>query len=135
MRARILASIKPQALTSLLDEICTSDDAKILRAAVLTDQFRRPIQDSKPPYRATPRKTRPDKVCPICKQSGRSDIRHFLSECAYLPDSDGRYIVKARQIADILDEKSCSDSNPDLPTPPDCTAEDQPKRHIVTRRI
>ena len=44
LRSRTLASIKPeifQALSSLLEEIRTSDDAKILRAAV-ADDFRRP---------------------------------------------------------------------------------------------
>ena len=44
LRSRTLASIKPeisQALNSLLEEIRTSDDARILRAAV-ADDFRRP---------------------------------------------------------------------------------------------
>ena len=44
LRSRTLASIKPeisQALSSLLEEIRASDDAKILRAAV-ADDFRRP---------------------------------------------------------------------------------------------
>ena len=44
LRSRTLASIKPeisQALSSLLKEICASDDARILRAAVAND-FRRP---------------------------------------------------------------------------------------------
>ena len=27
-----------------------------------------------------------NKVCPLCKQVGRPETSHFLSECAYLPD-------------------------------------------------
>ena len=49
LRSGTLASIKPeisQALNSLLEEIRTSDDARILCAAV-ADDFRRPRMDSR----------------------------------------------------------------------------------------
>jgi len=97
VRSRTLASIKPeisQALTSLLEEIQASDDAKILRTAVGNEYHRTP-PSSKGPVSPGPRRPRPGKVYPLCKQAGRSDIRHFLSECTYLPDSDRRYMVKA----------------------------------------
>ncbi|VDI45491.1 Hypothetical predicted protein [Mytilus galloprovincialis] len=42
------------------------------------------------------------KSCPLCKAAGRPD-RHFLSKCSFLPNSDRKYMVKARQIAGILD--------------------------------
>ena len=79
LRSRTLASIKPeisQALTSLLDEIRTADDAKIMRTAVTN--YRRPL-GVKTPYKATTRPSRPTKSCPLCKQAGRPD-NHFLSE-------------------------------------------------------
>ncbi|KAJ8369657.1 hypothetical protein SKAU_G00096850 [Synaphobranchus kaupii] len=116
LRSRILASIKPeisQALCSLLDEIRVSDDAKIFRTAITTEP-RRPAQSSRAQsskLRAPPRKPRQDKVCPLCKQAGRQDTRHFLSECAYLPDSDRRYIVKARQIVSVVEDESDTDDD------------------------
>ncbi|XP_066019216.1 uncharacterized protein [Pocillopora verrucosa] len=124
LRSRTLASIKPeisQALNSLLEEIRTSDDARILRAAV-TDDFRRPRQSNRGVPRARPRQPRQDKVCPLCKQAGRSMTNHFLSQCTFLPDSDRRFMVKARQIAGILDNDQEIETSPDSDSPdPDTT--------------
>ena len=124
LRSRTLASIKPeisQALPSLLDEIRASDDAKIMRTAA--SSLRKP-----PSYRQPQRLTRQEKSCPLCKQAGRSNLQHFLSECKFLPENDRRYIAKARQIVDILDidpstpttedGSSCADG-PDDPSAPD----------------
>ena len=113
LRSRTLASIKPeisQALNSLLEEIRTSDDARILRAAV-ADDFRRPHPDT--------RQALQDKICPLCKQAGRSNTNHFLSQCTFLPDSDRRFMVKARQIVGILDNDQDTDGDldPDSPVP------------------
>lgn len=124
LRSRTLASIKPeisQALNSLLEEIRTSDDARILRAAV-ADDFRRPRQSNGGVPRARPRQSRQDKVCPLCKQAGRSMTNHFLSQCTFLPDSDRRFMVKARQIAGILDNDQEIETSPDSDSPdPDTT--------------
>lgn len=124
LRSRTLASIKPeisQALNSLLEEIRTSDDARILRAAV-ADDFRRPRQSNSGVPRARPRQPRQDKVCPLCKQAGRSMTNHFLSQCTFLPDSDRRFMVKARQIAGILDNDQEIETSPDSDSPdPDTT--------------
>ena len=124
LRSRTLASIKPeisQALNSLLEEIRTSDDARILRAAV-ADDFRRPRQSNRSDSRARPRQPRQDKVCPLCKQAGRSMTNHFLSQCTFLPDSDRRFMVKARQIAGILDNDQETETSPDSDSPdPDTT--------------
>jgi len=103
LRSRTLASIKPeisQALDSLLDEIHTTDDAKVLRSAVSTELRRNPAKNR--PGNKTPRQ---GKTCPLCKQAGRPEFRHFLSHCEFLPESDKRYMVKARQIVDILDDE------------------------------
>ena len=88
LRSRTLASIKPeisQALSSLLEEIRTSDDARILRAAV-ADDFRCPRVASRSDSKICTRQARQDKVCPLCKQAGRSNTNHFLSQCTFLPD-------------------------------------------------
>ena len=48
--------------------------------------------------------------CPLCKKAGRRDFPHYLSVYTYLPDTDRKFIVKARQIVDILD---CDESDPE----------------------
>ena len=114
LRSRTLASIKleiSQALESLLQEIHAADDAKALRSAVSSDfghNLQRGRTVPKPPR---PRIARQEKSCPLCKQAGRSDTRHFLSQCEFLPDSDKRYMVKAHQIVDILDEEPSYDND------------------------
>ena len=125
LRSRTLASIKPeisQALTSLLDEIRTADDAKIMRTAVTN--YRRPL-GVKTPYKATTRPSRPTKSCPLCKQAGRPD-NHFLSECNFLPDQDRKYIAKARQIADIFDAPHEPETTPDMTDPESDTDDARP---------
>ncbi|KAK3741257.1 hypothetical protein QZH41_019954, partial [Actinostola sp. cb2023] len=117
LRSRTLASIKAeisQALSSLLDEIQAADDTKILRAGV-TPYTRRTSQPYKPVARTPARPNRPLKTCPLCKQTGRQSHNHFLSECNFLPEQDRKYIVKARQIASILDD------DPDETTDDYCT--------------
>ena len=71
LRSRTLASIKPeisQALSSLLEEIHASDDAKILRAAV-GDDFCRPGPGVRSDAKTRTRQPRQDKVCPLVQAS------------------------------------------------------------------
>ncbi len=77
LRSRTLASVKPeisQALTSLLDEICASDDAKSFRTAI-TVVLRHPAPSRRTSGRApqSSGSKRPchNKVCPLCQQAGR----------------------------------------------------------------
>ena len=131
LRSRTLASIKPeisQALRSLLEEIRASDDAKTLRAAV-ADDFRRPRPGGRSDPKTRPRQPRQDKVCPLCKQAGRSNTNHFLSQCTFLPDNDRRFMVKARQIVGILDDEQ--DTNYDLDPDPPCPETTLPTPDVV----
>ena len=57
-------------------------------------------------YKTSTRPNRTTRSCPLCKQAGRSDNAHFLSECSFLPEQDCKYIAKARQTADIFDDPS-----------------------------
>ncbi|XP_073234993.1 uncharacterized protein [Porites lutea] len=135
LRSRTLASIKPeisQALSSLLEEIRASDDAKILRAAV-ADDFRRPRPGGRSDPKTRTRQPRQDKVCPLCKQAGRSNTNHFLSQCTFLPDNDRRFMVKARQIVGILDDKQ--DTNFDLDPDPPCPETTLPTPDVVAYRV
>ena len=96
LRARTLASIKPeisQALDSLLDEITSADDAKIMRTATAHYQQnkfgqRQSFSRRQPSPFSAPRRSTSTKACPLCKQAGRSNVQHFLSECPYLPEQD-----------------------------------------------
>ena len=70
LRAHTLASIKPeisQALSSLMDELHTSDDTNVLRAAAQSTRSRTPSM--KPNGNRYERHLA--KTCPLCKQAGR----------------------------------------------------------------
>ena len=112
LRSRALASIKPeifQAFTSLLDEIRTANDAKIMRTAV--SGYRKPT-GNRTQYKVSTQPNRPYRSCPLCKQANRPENGHFLSECSFLPEQDRKYIAKARQIADILDDPPDPETRP-----------------------
>ena len=113
LRSRTLASIKPeisQALPSLLEEIRTAEDAKVMRSNIP----QRPLPTNKYSYQPRQNKSSVSKrrTCPICKAAGRSDT-HFLSECRFLPDEDRKYMAKARQIIGIIDNASSDESEND----------------------
>ena len=110
LRVRTLASIKPeisQALPSLLEEIRNNEDARTFRT------FTQPQRDVRavPHYQNQRCSLKPFKrSCPLCKQTKRTST-HFLSECRYLPDSDRRYLAKARQIIGFIDTDQHIDSD------------------------
>ena len=110
LRSRTLSTIKPeisQALSSLLDELQTAEEAKVMHSAAGTFRQRS--------LNFTSSKPRPTKSCPLCKQVGRCDHdTHFLSACRFLPATDRQYLSRARQI--IGSEDSCyEDLNLDIP--------------------
>ncbi|XP_071089210.1 uncharacterized protein [Haliotis cracherodii] len=115
LRSRTLASIKPeisQALNSLLDEIHSSEDAKVMRTATSRANNFTQRSNFGPRIQQTSNKRRyqsTSKTCPLCHTAGRPSDNHFLSECSYLPDQDRKYMAKARQIASILDESEDED--------------------------
>lgn len=100
LRSRTLASIKPeisQALDSLLEELSSSSEARALR----TTHQRKPSR----------MKPKTKKTCPLCEQSGRHEVGHFLSECPYLPEKDRKYLARARQLSVVDDEPDDSDND------------------------
>jgi hypothetical protein len=118
LRSQTLASIKPeisQALTSLLDEVRTSEEVRVMRSAATRDSRQTfPRQRFKS---TSVTRTPPQKMCPLCQQSGRGNTNHYLSQCTYLPIADRKYMVKARQIADILDEEVDLETDDPVTTP------------------
>ena len=111
LRTRTLASIKPeisQALASLLDEISNHESAKIMRTAMSGYRPKnfansRPLSGRKQPIPTRDSK-RVVKLCPLCKQAGRNNVGHFLSECSYLPEQDRRFMARARLVDSIIDQ-------------------------------
>ena len=135
LRSRTLASIKPeisQALTSLLDEIRTTHDAKIMRTAV--SGYRKPI-GNRSQYKVSTRPNRPSRSCPLCKQANWPEHGHFLRECSFLPEQDRRYITKVRQIADIFDDPADPDTRPYADEPDSDTDDPGPSLSTHVFRI
>ena len=137
LRSRTLASLKPeisQALDSLLDEIRSSADTKILRATA--SRFRQPPPRSsyKSSSQALPPNRRP-KSCPLCKQAGRND-QHFLSACSYLPPEDRTYLSRSRLTSTFDDEESDYEPPlfPDEDDPPLRTAARTVSRRVSTKQ-
>ena len=103
LRSRSFASLKPeisQALDSLLEEIRTSTDAKILCATTSTFRPSTRAPYDKRPQLVTKRSVR---SCPLCKQAGRNDY-HFLSKCTYLPADDRAFFTKARLTSSLYED-------------------------------
>ena len=103
-----------QALDSLTEELRASDFNTMRAAASRPRQHAPTITPHSLQLRPNQRQQRPArslKSCPICKQVGRSDSSHFLSECPHLPEQDRRFILKARQIANIFDNNPDEESN------------------------
>ena len=80
LRTRILASIKPeisQALSSLLDEIRSSEDARVMQTATTSPKIRPSGPRYSPGPHGYPRRSTNNRVCPLCKQVGRSNFVIF----------------------------------------------------------
>ena len=133
LRSRTLASLKPeisQALDSLLEEIRTAADSKILRSTA--SRFRQSVP--RPPNRSSyqaPQSKR-SRSCPLCKQASRND-QHFLSTCPFLPPDDRLYLSRSR-LTTCFDEEEINTPLPydDLPVPD----ESEPSHtRIVSHRV
>ena len=104
LRSRTLASLKPeisQAKHSLLEEIASTDEAKVIHAETSTfrtNRYRRPHRSLTKLLGSI---SSCDNLCPFCKQSGRPD-NHFLSERKFLHERHPKYVSKAMQIAAIF---------------------------------
>ncbi len=113
LRNKTLASIKPEisnALPSLLDELHATEDISILRSA----------HNSRHGSRNHGSRTRTDASCPLCKTAGRSH-GHFLSRCKFLPETDRKFLTKARQVAASEENEDADETDEDVTEVPDKT--------------
>ena len=126
-----MTSIKPeisQALPSFLEEICNNEDARTFR------KFTQPQREVRAvPHNQNQRcSLKPlNRSCPLCKQANRTST-HFLIECRYLPDSDRRYLAKARQIIGIIDTDQHIDSDT---ASPEKASYVEATIHLVSNRV
>ena len=109
LRKKTLASLKPEisiALTSLLDELQSVEEAKAFRSN--TDNFPRNRQhQQRYPQHAQPK----GKACTLCKAAGKSDFRsHWLRQCPNLTDGDRKAFAKTRNIT-TADGQEISDDD------------------------
>ena len=130
----------------MLDELHTSEEAKVLRSAPIgfgksTYDHPSPCESPRSPRHKPTFKQRPTKSCPLCHQAGCPDfLSHFLSSCKYLPDSDRRFLSRVRQVTDIeddldyTDEHECEDNPPSNPQAC-CESDHSPNNPTVTRRV
>ena len=111
LRCQTLVSLKPeisQALESLLEEIQTTNESKILRTAFQQSSPQHNAHPQTPPNTRVPGTRR--KICPLCQQANRSQFYHYLSKCPFLPTPDRQYLTRARQvISERLDIETTSD--------------------------
>ena len=104
-----------QALDSLLEELRSSENARSMRTCTAVPSARFPRQSTNRQRSTSQRpQTASTKVCPICKQVGRQDYEHLLSECLFLPDKDRRFILRARQVVNIFDNVDDEDISTDF---------------------
>ena len=131
LRSRTLASIKPeisQALDTLLDELHHTEETRVMRTYNPSNNTKRRLPTHADSRRNDNRRTPRRASCPLCKQVGRPDTAHYLSSCPFLPETDKRYMTRARLIA-AFDELECDDYDS---TTTDIDIADEPSH---TRRI
>ena len=127
LRNRSLASIKSEvslALQSLLNELETSEDSRIMRAQMSRGRFPAPAFD---------RRNQNKKNCCLCEAAGRSGANtHYLSQCKHLPPKDKERFAKIRLLQ--LDDDDELDGDEDVDTQ-DCPALIDNPPPAVTRRV
>ena len=95
LRTNSIASIKGEisgALDSLLEEISTNQDSKVLRSVIFNNRSQSNRSQSK--SRTSERVV--NKECPLCQQAGRPSTNHYLTECRHLPERDRKFITRSR---------------------------------------
>ena len=115
LRNKTLSSIKTeisQAMSSLLEELDTKEDARIFRSM--------PFQPSRSKsygkrFSAAKHSSgaQSDGIsCELCK-TARRPYSHYLSQCKFLPEADKKYFARARVILEAEEEPSGDEGDND----------------------
>lgn len=119
LRNKTLASIKPeisQALNSLLEELSSGEDSRIMRAqAFSSNNNRRGGGSSSNNYHNnntsynnnTNNSSRSGKYCCLCRTANRPHDTHYLSQCRFLPEGDRKRMSSPRiRTVDAMDNNN-----------------------------
>ena len=112
LRNQTLASLKSeisQALESLLEELKSSEDTRIMRSNTYSNR-RDNRQVSRSNTNNRPSQSR--RFCCLCHAAGRPSDTHFLSQCSFLPESDRQRMsnrVRAVEVEDLEDAGNLDD--------------------------
>ena len=123
LRNKTVASLKPEislAMSSLLDELKSIEENRVLRAAT--------------PFPTRPRSSHPKrtvKSCILCKTANRSGVApHFLSKYPFLPEADRRFMGRTRLIPGD-DDDNFDDPECDFTEDEECALLDTPSARRV----
>ena len=152
LRNKTLASIKPeisQALESLLDELRSTNDARVMRSQMVN----RKHEGHNNTTHRNSFDRRSSKLCCLCRASNRAGYdTHYLSQCKFLPPHDKKFLSRVRQV-ECYDDDFDDDNeglNDDFinsfkqpcisnPTPIDSNSSnpyiDTPSVPVVSRRV
>ena len=117
LRNKSLSSLKSEislALSSLLEEVKTSEDAKVGRTFHTNRQQQRSQthgrNNNQQKDKSSRRSGGSGKYCCLCRASNRPDWdTHYLSNCKFVPESDRRAFSKVRSI-DVFESDDVSES-------------------------
>lgn len=133
LRNKSLASLKSEislALQSLLNELESSEDSRILRAQV--SRFNK-FPSSSFNNRSQQNRNSSTRKCCLCEAANRSGAdTHFLSQCRYLPEGDKKRFAKIRNIEVDSDEE---DYDEEVIDTRDCPALIDNPVQSITRRV
>ena len=141
LRNKTLASIKPeisQALESLLEELQSTADARVMRL-----QISKPRKSFQHHNSSKFNSDRSSKTCCLCRAANRSGYdTHFLSTCKFLPENDRKFMSRSRirQVdsfdveTDDEEENPCYQSASNEQIPSDDPFIDTPVNRRVTTR-
>lgn len=106
LRNKSLASLKSeisQAMTSLLDEVASSEESRVFRTGNRASR--------KPGNRASRQPGGGQRMsCVLCKTAGRPHNSHWLSQCTFLPAEDKKALSRATN-CDINYDSESEDEN------------------------
>ena len=117
LRNKTLSSIKPeisQALTSLLEELSSGENSRIMRTQVSSNR-RGGGYPSSNNYNNN-NQSRSGKYCCLCRTANRPGYdSHFLSQCRFLPESDRKRFGSSKiRTIDVVDQNDVEDYDYDF---------------------
>ncbi len=114
LRNKSLSSMKSEislALSSLLEEVKSSSDARVCRTFQSSRKFGKPQggRSSNGNERSSSRSGSGGKYCCLCRTANRPEWdSHYLVNCKFLPEADRRRLSKVRNI-DVFDSDEVSE--------------------------